>query len=408
MWKIDSHSIRESLELLELAIDGAKDGITIADMQHPDLPLIFVNEGFEHTTGYKCEEVLGRNCRFLQGVNQELVNQAPLSILKQALDKAESCTVLLKNYRKNGELFWNRLSLTPIFNKEKTLTHFVGVQTDITAEILAREAAEKANKQLEENFAIMEQDLAHASFVQQSILPTKFPDSKCLNFSAKFEPMTHIGGDFYDVFEIKPDVYGVMIADVTGHGASAALLTLMAFDMFKEAAKESCNPEDVLRKTNQKLYKRIPPGKFITMFYGVIDENAKSFSYCQAGHPCGYLIKGEDQTVHELSSNCSLLGVFEDSMAEFEQKTIALATGDKVVLYTDAIIEAQAADKTYFGNAKLSEFLSASALYPIEQVLKQLYQSGLVFIDGGEKSEAKTVTTCYQDDITLLGFEMTV
>ncbi|GAC28503.1 PP2C family protein-serine/threonine phosphatase [Brumicola pallidula] len=408
MWKTDNHSIRESLDLLQLAIDGAKDGITIADMQHPDLPLIFVNEGFEHTTGYKREEVLGRNCRFLQGANQELENQVPLSVLKKALYNAESCTVLLKNYHKNGDLFWNRLSLTPIFNQEKILTHFVGVQTDITAEILATEAAAKANKQLKENFAIMEQDLAHASFVQQSILPTKFPDSKCLHFSAKFEPMTHIGGDFYDIFEIEANIYGVMIADVTGHGASAALLTLMTFDMFKEAAKANCNPEDVLRKTNQKLYKRIPPGKFITMFYGVINENAKTFSYCQAGHPCGYLIKGEDQSIHELTTKCSLLGVFNDSMAEFEPKTIALATGDKVVLYTDAIIEAQAQDQSYFGSDKLSALLSEIALQPIDQVLEHLYRSGLAFIDGGEHCKTETTASGYQDDVTLLGFEVSM
>jgi PAS domain S-box-containing protein len=406
MWKSKDRSINETLNLLELAIDGAKEGITISDMKDPQRPLIFVNEGFEYTTGYQHHEVLGKNCRFLQGPHRDPENDLPLSELKQALDQAKPCTVLLKNYRKSGELFWNRLSLTPIFDADKSLTYFVGVQTDVTAEILAKEAAATSYKKLEENFALMEQDLAHASFVQQSILPTKFPDSKSLKFYAKFEPMTHIGGDFYDVFQIKPDLFGVMIADVTGHGASAALLTLMASHVFKEAAKNSSKPEDVLRKTNQALYKKIPPGKFITMFYGVVDEVSKTFSYCQAGHPCAYLIRGDDQTVHELTTNCSLLGVFDGSMASFEQKTIPLAPGDKVVLYTDALVEAKAQDKTYLGNEHLNTLLSDAAICSIDQLLEQLYRSGLLFIEGGKIDADNPSSASYQDDMTLLGFEV--
>jgi PAS domain S-box-containing protein len=406
MWKSKDRSITETLNLLELAIDGAKEGITISDMKDPQRPLIFVNEGFEYTTGYKHDEVLGKNCRFLQGPIEDPENAPSLKVLKKALDQAEPCTVLLKNYRKNGEFFWNRLSLTPILGDDKSLTHFIGVQTDVTAEILAKQAAATSYKKLTENFALMEQDLAHASFVQQSILPTKYPNSESLNFYAKFEPMTYIGGDFYDVFQIKPAVFGVMIADVTGHGASAALLTLMASHVFKEAAKNSAKPEDVLRKTNQELYKKIPPGKFITMFYGVIDEVRKTFSYCQAGHPCAYLIRGDDQTVHELTTNCSLLGVFDDSMARFKQKTISLALGDKVVLYTDALLEARARDKTYLGSKHLNTLLVKTALHPIEQLLEQLYQSGLLFIENGDIQADNPVSDGYQDDMTLLGFEV--
>ena len=408
MWKSQSHSISASLNLLELAIDGANEGITISDMKDPEHPLIFVNEGFECTTGYSREEVLGRNCRFLQGPKNEPENIFPLGTLKKALDKAEPCTVLLKNYRKNGELFWNRLSLTPIFGDDRSCTHFVGVQTDITAEILAKQETAEAYKKLAENFATMEQDLAHASFVQQSILPSQFPQSDSVNFYAKFEPMTHIGGDFYDVFEIKPKVYGVMIADVTGHGASAALLTLMASDVFKKAALGNCQPAEVLRKTNRKLYKRIPQGKFVTMFYGVLDEQAKTFCYCQAGHPCGYLIKGQGQAVQELSTDSSFLGVFDDSMASYQQVTISLNPGDKIVLYTDALIEAKAEDKTYFGNTTLHTLLPALSLYPIEKMLEQLYQSGLSFIQGDNNGLVVSGKQGYQDDITLLGFEMRV
>lgn len=406
MWKSKSDSLNESLHLLELAIDGTKEGITISDMLDPERPLIFVNEGFEYTTGYKHDEVLGRNCRFLQGPNREPENEDSLRTLKKALDEAKPCTVLLKNYRKSGELFWNRLSLTPLFNDSKVMTHFIGVQTDVTSEVLAKNETASAYAQLKDAFAMMEQDLAHASFVQQSILPTKFPQSNKINFAAKFQPMTHIGGDFYDVFEIESGKYGVMIADVTGHGASAALLTLMAYDVFKEVAKGSLSPKEVLHQANEKLYKRIPTGKFITMFYGVIDEEAQTFTYCQAGHPCGYVIKGKDQTVHELSTKSSLLGVFDASMAKFDEKVMQLNPGDKILMYTDALIEIQNIDGKYFGSDSLEKFLSDESSQTIAPLLEQLYQNGLAFINSDNLSDAKTKKYAYNDDMTLLGFEV--
>jgi serine phosphatase RsbU (regulator of sigma subunit) len=314
--------------------------------------------------------------------------------------------VLLKNYRKNGELFWNRLSLTPLFNNCATLTHFIGVQTDVTAEIFAKEEAAAAYVQLKEAYAMMEQDLAHASFVQQSILPTKFPQSKSISFAAKFEPMTHIGGDFYDVFEIETGIYGVMIADVTGHGASAALLTLMAYDVFKGVANASLSPKEVLHQTNKKLYKRIPTGKFITMFYGVINEGAQTFTYCQAGHPCSYVIKGEDQSVHELSTNSSLLGVFDASMSTFDEKVMQLNPGDKIVMYTDALIEIKNTMGRYFGSDSLHTFLSEKSSQAIAPLLEQLYQNGLAFIRPENQADATAKQLTYSDDFTLLGFEV--
>ena len=119
----------ERLELYERAMDGANVGITIADASDPELPLIYVNEGFEAITGYGPEESLGRNCRFLQG---EGTDQATVDRIRGALEDEEPIDVEILNYRKDGEPFWNDLDITPVTNADGEVTHFLGFQADVT------------------------------------------------------------------------------------------------------------------------------------------------------------------------------------------------------------------------------------------------------------------------------------
>jgi PAS domain S-box-containing protein len=142
---------RQTLDLLRLkerAIDTVAEGITIADATLPDMPLIYINKAFSKVTGYPLEVVQGRNCRFLQGPGTEpkVVEQ-----LRQAIAAGEPYVSEITNYRRNGDPFINYLSLTPVFSASGDLTHYVGVQSDITelvnqrqSELAARHAAAQA------------------------------------------------------------------------------------------------------------------------------------------------------------------------------------------------------------------------------------------------------------------------
>lgn len=99
------------LALKDRALDVAAEGITIADAREPDRPLIYANEGFERMTGYPVAEVLGRNCRFLQG---PATDPAAMAEIRAALAESRACVVEILNYRKDGSAFWNRLSITPV------------------------------------------------------------------------------------------------------------------------------------------------------------------------------------------------------------------------------------------------------------------------------------------------------
>ncbi len=118
------------LALKDHALDVAAEGVTIADAQNPGRPLIYVNRGFERMTGYAASEAIGLNCRFLQGKDTD---PAAANEIRTALNAGRECVVEILNYRRDGAPFWNRLSITPIRDAAGRLTHFIGVQSDVTA-----------------------------------------------------------------------------------------------------------------------------------------------------------------------------------------------------------------------------------------------------------------------------------
>jgi diguanylate cyclase (GGDEF)-like protein/PAS domain S-box-containing protein len=139
--------------LLETIVKEARDGITISDCSLPDNPLIFVNDAFARMTGYDAEEVIGKNCRFLQRGDTDF---PAVNIIKIAMLTHEPCLVTLKNYRKDGTVFWNELSLTPIINKNDVVTHYLGVQKDVSAQVVLNQALNEENRLLKSDKQMLE------------------------------------------------------------------------------------------------------------------------------------------------------------------------------------------------------------------------------------------------------------
>jgi PAS domain S-box-containing protein len=165
---LDQLEALAQLELKDRALAACAEGITIADARLPGQPLIYINAGFERLTGYSAAEVLGRNCRFLQG---PATDPATVDLLRRAIREQREVTVQLINYRKNGTPFWNRLSITPVRDQAGLVTHLIGVQSDVTPEVEAQEALLLANRRLESAARIIKQDLEAAAESQQALLP---------------------------------------------------------------------------------------------------------------------------------------------------------------------------------------------------------------------------------------------
>ncbi len=130
-------------DLFRLAFDAANNLIVVADARAPDVPIVLANEHFLKATGYTREEVVGRNCRFLQTRADGTLDddQPGLTALREALAAGEPTRVVLRNYRKSGELFYNELYISPVHDASGRLVHFVGVQNDITERVRAEQVA---------------------------------------------------------------------------------------------------------------------------------------------------------------------------------------------------------------------------------------------------------------------------
>ncbi len=122
-------------------LDSAPEGIAICDAQSPDHPVLYVNAAFEQLTGYAAGEVLGANLRLLQGTDRD---QDGLRRLREALGRGEGCRVLLRNYRKNGELIWNEMTLQPMRSDDGVLTHFIGFFRDASGRLRNAERGQEA------------------------------------------------------------------------------------------------------------------------------------------------------------------------------------------------------------------------------------------------------------------------
>ena len=121
-----------SFSLLRQAIDASNDGLVIAEREGEDTIIIYVNAAFERLTGYREDEILYQDCRFLQGDDRD---QPARRQIREAIARGDPCRVRLRNYRKDGSMFWNELSITPLISQEDGLMYFIGIQHDVTAQM---------------------------------------------------------------------------------------------------------------------------------------------------------------------------------------------------------------------------------------------------------------------------------
>lgn len=195
----------------------------------------------------------------------------------------------------------------------------------------------------------MERELDVARHMQQKLLPQHLPTLPCVSISASSLPAYEVGGDYYDVLEFEPGRIGMVIADVSGKGVSAALYMAQVKGIFQSLARHEPDPHALLTSMNDILCRNLERQYFVSLLYGILDCASAQFRYARAGHPP--LIYMHEGVARELRPSGMALGLEAGSrFAEsLEVHTLTLSPGDSVILYTDGISEAHDPSGAEFG-----------------------------------------------------------
>ncbi len=206
----------------------------------------------------------------------------------------------------------------------------------------------------EEALLAIRKELEIARRIQTSILPERMPELPGIRVAAQYVPMSEVAGDFYDFLAVDDHRLGILIADVSGHGVPAALVASMVKVAIAAQAEHAADPAKVMAGLNSVLSGKLQ-GQFVTAAYLFLDPQAKTGTYSAAGHPPLLHYRAADQSIHDVVENGLILGVMP--YASYETRALTLESGDRFLLYTDGVLEADQRGEE-FGETRVKQVFS--------------------------------------------------
>ena len=240
----------------------------------------------------------------------------------------------------------------------------------------------------------LQNELDIANQMQQSILPTVFPQSPEYGVFASMEPARNVGGDFYDVIRLDDGRIGLAVADVSDKGVPAALMMMSSRTLLKGAAIGNLEPGKVLQEVNDLLNNENEAAMFVTVFYVVYDPATGEFTYANGGHNPPLVIHADGSSDLLPLTNGIALGVAPG--IEYEQKTVVLAPGDTVLLYTDGVTEAMNRDHEQFGVERLKSTFSLAPPTDPRQANDEVFRAVHEFVGDTLQSDDITCLTLHR------------
>jgi serine phosphatase RsbU (regulator of sigma subunit) len=234
----------------------------------------------------------------------------------------------------------------------------------------------------EKELATSARELETAKQIQSFILPQKTVDMRGIHLVAHYVPMASVAGDFYDFVRVDEKRLGILVADVSGHGVPASLISAMVKIAFASQLPHADDPARVLAGINQILCGKLE-SDFVTAGYLYLDTENQNATYTGAGHPPLYLWRESEEKIFEYREKAVVLGQFEE--AQYQNIDLELKSGDRFLLYTDGIIEASNAGGDFFGWNRFKEFISSHANLPAGKFADKLIRR--VFEWSGKRSE---------------------
>ena len=299
--------------------------------------------------------------------------------------QGEATSVLSTGSETVGVLYMDsRLVAADLAGGNRELLQTLAIEASTVLENARLLEEERAKRQLEE-------ELSLARTIQQSLLPGKLPSEGWLRASGSSVASHEVGGDYFDVTPVNPHCWCAVVADVSGKGVSSALLASLLQGALITATDHPGTLSRRIERLNRFLMDRTGGEKYATVFYGLLELDGR-LSYVNAAH-CPPIVVRAGGELSTLDATGMPVGLME--AAEFGVAEERLAPGDKIVIYTDGVTEAQNAAGEFFGKKRLREIVTAHAAEPCQAVHDAIQQAVTEFTEGSPQS----------DDITLVVLE---
>jgi sigma-B regulation protein RsbU (phosphoserine phosphatase) len=313
--------------------------------------------------------------------------------------------LLERETRYHGSQSWVITSKFPLRDRHGNIKGTFGVSSDVTKLVNAQQEAVDLALQLQKKNQAYEEELMLAREIQQALAGEGFPTVSTnrnyqLNFLARYIPISGLAGDFFEVLKINDDCYGLLICDVMGHGVRSALVVAMLRGLLEKQRFHALDPGLFLHGLNDGLaaiLERAGTTMFATAFFGIIDLANGNFRYSSAGHP-GPIVAGPAgvwQIANDRSQKGPGLGLFGG--AYYPNNQIPLSEINRLLLFTDGVLEAENKNGEPFFENRLMEIIASHAAEPMDRMLDGVLASVLAFSEGNH----------FDDDVCLLGVDLT-
>ena len=332
-------------------------GVYITDMERR---IVLWNRRAEEITGYQASQVVGSHCfdKVLNHVDKagEPLCTYDLCPLHRAISvgRPSRHPVLIYARHASGHGVPVSVSVAPLTSETGDVIGGIEVFRDETERIA---------------------DLTFAQEIQKSIMPKKLPADGVVRFDVSYHPHDLVGGDFYSVRPAGQYRYGVIVADLRGHGVSAALYTMVLKGLWDSQKTHAGHPAPFLSQLNGKLMRFGLKQSFATAFYAVVNTRTGAINYASAGHCPSLHYHAKDGSVTELRKGGVPLGIDPDE--KYDAASVFLEENDLLLCYTDGIIETSNADSQPLGSAGLARFVREELAEHSELSLDRLYRRAL-------------------------------
>jgi sigma-B regulation protein RsbU (phosphoserine phosphatase) len=313
------------------------------------------------------------------------------AIVLQSLREIEAASVMIRE-GKDAQLFPQALDV-----------EFINVATGLNTAVqtirdyqhnLERKVEERtaelraANEALHAKDSLIQMELDFAAEIQKGIIPAQIEEWNGLKFYGYYRPMEKVSGDYYDVFPTQGNRLGVLMADVSGHGVPAALITTMAKVAFARSASTTSSPAKTFEEVNTELLRLVTTQDYLTAFYLTIDET-HSFLYGNASHQKAKIVR--NKAIESLDTAGLFVGAMLEANESYEEKEGRLYAGDRMFLYTDGLIEIRNPDDEEFGSERFDALLIASSELPAEQAVPFIVEEIFRFAAGRKPNDDMSI-----------------